>query len=755
MKWKSAPRDFIIYFIFLIGITLNIIDSTFKFVDIKYDIRIAFLIAASILIYLWLSINNKYAALLILIPVFIFKPSRIIEFTNYLVNNYKDFIHVMFASQYIPHEFIKYYINFVYAVMSLSLIAVYFLVVIKKNTTILLFAGSGIYVSYYYLGNNDMFKGCSIFLILTIILYAFNEYVKKRDRWSSGDSDVKKNYFYRWISLTVILVLFTNFITQLFKYDIKPITFDWFEENIVNRFESLTGRSDRRLSESGLKEKFNLTFTGYQENPGQLGGPINMDNSIAFRVYSDKDVSNLHLRGSISDSYTGHVWKKTDEKTEKVEGEINSGLTVILKEEYKKIKITPAKIETTTAFNSLYPVSVSNSWKYVLVDSDMGIYHPRVARRTKSYEVNFKEYDAAEIQKSLMTLNYDLNNKIYDDNIKKYLKLPDIPSRVFDLTMEITSKYKTPFEKASAIEKYLKDNYPYSTETSIVPGNRDFVDYFLFDEKKGYCTYYATAMAVMARIINLPSRYVEGYAYQGIIRGSQEMNILNSDAHAWVEIYFDGIGWAAFDPTPGMSSIALDLKSDTDGGANAPQDNDQESDASGDTPARLQAPRPQDGTIETDNVEVHTNDSINIMYIVYPISAILILGLIALIWSMSLLKRKRYIYYSLQKLIIYGKYINIEYSTGMTIREFLERLGRVVDMELDEYILLYEGMLYGEASFKKRHRKKLDRMLRNIKGEIIRQGSRLKFYIFDITRTALLPLKGWGCGKRSHTRGEL
>ncbi|HBM80181.1 MAG TPA: hypothetical protein DD426_04985, partial [Clostridiaceae bacterium] len=78
----------------------------------------------------------------------------------------------------------------------------------------------------------------------------------------------------------------------------------------------------------------------------------------------------------------------------------------------------------------------------------------------------------------------------------------------------------------------------------------DFVDYFLFDEKKGYCTYHASAMAVMSRMAGIPSRYVEGFAISESDKGSDGIyKVPAYRAHAWVELYFDGYGWVRFEPT--------------------------------------------------------------------------------------------------------------------------------------------------------------------------------------------------------------
>lgn len=85
------------------------------------------------------------------------------------------------------------------------------------------------------------------------------------------------------------------------------------------------------------------------------------------------------------------------------------------------------------------------------------------------------------------------------------------PERVINLAKAITADCSNDYEKVIAIEEYLKNNYEYTLSPSRVPEGKDFVDWFLFEDKRGYCTYYATSMAVMLRSVGIPARYVEGF----------------------------------------------------------------------------------------------------------------------------------------------------------------------------------------------------------------------------------------------------
>jgi transglutaminase-like putative cysteine protease len=133
--------------------------------------------------------------------------------------------------------------------------------------------------------------------------------------------------------------------------------------------------------------------------------------------------------------------------------------------------------------------------------------------------------------------------------VPHYLRLPDsLPERVSLLAEQITAEEETPYDKAAAIEGYLRD-IPYNEEIEGPAEGQDGVDYFLFDAKEGYCDYYSSAMVVMLRSVGVPARYVRGYS-QGF-KDEGSFRILEKDGHAWVEVFFPDYGWVEFEPTAG------------------------------------------------------------------------------------------------------------------------------------------------------------------------------------------------------------
>ncbi len=139
----------------------------------------------------------------------------------------------------------------------------------------------------------------------------------------------------------------------------------------------------------------------------------------------------------------------------------------------------------------------------------------------------------------------------------RYLQLPrSVPARVRELASELTQEHTNAYDKAKAIEAYLR-RYPYDLDVPVPPEEEDVVDYFLFELRKGYCDYYATAMVVLARASGLPARFVSGYAPGSYDAASAQYVVRELHAHSWAEIYFPGIGWVEFEPTASQPEIEL------------------------------------------------------------------------------------------------------------------------------------------------------------------------------------------------------
>lgn len=137
---------------------------------------------------------------------------------------------------------------------------------------------------------------------------------------------------------------------------------------------------------------------------------------------------------------------------------------------------------------------------------------------------------------------------------KRYLQLPpNLPQRVIALSKEITKNATNPYDKALAIQEYLR-KLPYDPNILLPPGDFDAVDYFLFIQK-GYCNYFGTAMAVMLRTVGVPARVAQGYLPGEYDWNEHRYIVRTNRQHVWTEVYFPPFGWIEFEPTPGYPAI--------------------------------------------------------------------------------------------------------------------------------------------------------------------------------------------------------
>jgi transglutaminase-like putative cysteine protease len=119
--------------------------------------------------------------------------------------------------------------------------------------------------------------------------------------------------------------------------------------------------------------------------------------------------------------------------------------------------------------------------------------------------------------------------------------------RTFRLARRLGAGAPTVYDVARRIERHLERSYSYSERP---PRRRYPLEAFLFRDRTGYCQQFSGAMALMLRMVGVPARVVSGFSPGSFNRDSGEYRVRDLDAHSWVEVFFNGIGWVTFDPTP-------------------------------------------------------------------------------------------------------------------------------------------------------------------------------------------------------------
>ncbi len=282
-------------------------------------------------------------------------------------------------------------------------------------------------------------------------------------------------------------------------------------------------------------------------NDFEMQGSLNITDIPALWVKAGEP---FYWRGETADFYTGRGWRSTAQ----LEGEKASGQG--LPNPYSK-HADVSKVEQTfilapgmssrLVFAANTPAFVelpSGKFKWDEADNVFVDYlSPGSGYKVVSYVPKF---DAGKLRKTVMSYPVEIR--------KKYLQLPPkISARVKNKARSITTLADNAYDKAKAVERYLSENYPYELTVAATPKGKDVVDYFLFDLKKGYCTYHSTAMVVMLRSVGIPARWAKGYMTGSLNPETGVYEVSQADAHAWVEVYFSDFGWIPFEPTASFS----------------------------------------------------------------------------------------------------------------------------------------------------------------------------------------------------------
>ena len=221
----------------------------------------------------------------------------------------------------------------------------------------------------------------------------------------------------------------------------------------------------------------------------------------------------------------------------------------------------------------------------------------------------------------------------------QFLRQPsDVPEIVRGTADAVTAGATTPYARAMAIQKYLRSTeFSYSLQSPVqggYDGNGLSVLADFLAQKSGYCIHFASAMAVMARLEGIPSRIAVGYA-PGRPTGATvslsgqgplpEFEVDARDAHAWPELYFQGIGWVAFEPTPSRGIVpAYATEAATPSGASTNERNDAL------TPGDGASPAPVPGLVPVPLPGAGTEASAGAQraQVLYGVGAVLLLGLL-------------------------------------------------------------------------------------------------------------------------------
>ncbi len=290
-----------------------------------------------------------------------------------------------------------------------------------------------------------------------------------------------------------------------------------------------------------------LLLSGFTESV-QLGeiGQVKLNSALVMRARLLEGTPSAvpKWRGITLDTFDGRRWYRTNRRRRRLAGTPDGRYLVRAPDgvgESVRYEIFLEPLATTTLFGPHAIRSVTGNFRGLERDDADSVYKRTSSARRNGYEV------VSEIPRRTLVAE---NGDEVVSNEAAYLQLSDdLDHRIVELAETITQTGTTVLEKASLVEAYLKGNYAYSLELTWDPGDQPLAT-FLFDAQSGHCEYFASSMAILLRVVGVPTRMVNGFLAGEYNAVGGSYIVRQSDAHSWVEAYVPGRGWVEFDPTP-------------------------------------------------------------------------------------------------------------------------------------------------------------------------------------------------------------
>ena len=445
----------------------------------------------------------------------------------------------------------------------------------------------------------------------------FAVYLKKKTFYLTNEN-IKRKFFSSASAFMLIItasVFAVTAITAAVTHNYRPENLKDMRRDLSMKFRDVTQDISDKIENGTAKIPGREKAVG-----GTNGGKLGLYNDIHFKGTTSLKVQvseplkmPLYLRGYSAENYRSNAWNPERADKSILKAFKGDGYSIL---DYDFIQYN----------NYLYPdaqtkkISIQN----INANNDL-IYAPYACAYFKSNNIkeqdfdgmvspkkissnNIFEYSLPELKTWNSIINYYIENAhdgyyqneytFYDDYIfsnldESYLYVPDNLKPVLDNIIKnigVTSEH-TLLSKYNAVCSYFRDNLKYDTAPGITPEGSDFIEYFLTEQKKGYCTYFASAGVMFMRELGIPARYVEGYVIEPEQYSENEngnIKVTDRCAHAWCEVFIPGYGWYPLEFTnsyteghnPNLTDEERNIKHNDDSSSNAEskQDNSSKTD---------------------------------------------------------------------------------------------------------------------------------------------------------------------------------
>ena len=376
-----------------------------------------------------------------------------------------------------------------------------------------------------------VFTLCALVLMVRLHIVSLQERWERRNIQPTGEMDWRVlRGGLTWTAVLVIMALVTPRVGAAEALD---TAFDIFEAP-YSRVETEWQRFFAGVS--GPSRLRGVTFS----DAIRLGQSPNLGDSTVMIVEAPQG---RFWRAIAYDFYTGQGWRTTEvDRIDRVSAE-----RFVQREKFDATFVVQEPYGNRL-FAANEPVKASVPAQFLTGDdrsfsSGMRALEQRSASERYTVTSVISTADKGSLRRAPAT---------YSDAVKRaYLQIPStLPQRVRDLARKVVEGRANPYDKAEAIESFLRTNYRYAPVVRPPPPGRDPVDWFLFDLKEDFCEYFASSMVMMLREVGVPARLVEGFTSGTFDPTIGRYVVKQVNAHAWVEVWFPTFGWVEFEPTP-------------------------------------------------------------------------------------------------------------------------------------------------------------------------------------------------------------
>lgn len=293
-----------------------------------------------------------------------------------------------------------------------------------------------------------------------------------------------------------------------------------------------------------------------------LGKDLRRPAAVRALTYTTTAGTGQYLKLASLDQFTGSVWKHRERDTKRLPSGNTIGPVFGLSRGIATTTITTS-VQIENMQSRWLPVpspvkgvqGLNGTWSWDPDDLTVGGINTTTQGQKYTATSIILQPTAAQLQAVGGSVPVSIERDLFLP--------PETPAIIGATALEATKGAISEYDKAVALQDYFRDNgFVYSTQTPLKQGydgdGARVIAKFL-QTKSGYCVHFASAMALMARTLGIPSRVAEGYlpgsTSGGTANNPGQYTVTSDDLHAWPELYFAGVGWVAFEPTVGRGTI--------------------------------------------------------------------------------------------------------------------------------------------------------------------------------------------------------